>query len=284
MDSDLDALVEQAQEGKREALEQLVVKIQDRLYRLAMRMLSHPADAEDATQEILIRIVTHLCQFRGESSFTSWVYRIACNYLLTTRKRRAEHHEFTFEWCERHVDAGLAASNTRTSPEAEQGLIVAELMLSCTQTILLCLDRRLRMAYLLSEVLDMSSKEGAWVLDISPSAFRKRVSRGCKLVRDFMQKNCSLVKPSNRCSCARMVSHSVWTGWISPEKLLFAAHPSQTGQTEAPQKILEYVAEEDRVKALFRSHPDYLAPGILVENLRRIVLSVRRAIQRSQSP
>lgn len=279
MDSDVEALVEQARGGNAEALEQLVVKIQDRVYGLAMRILSHPADAEDATQEVLIKIVTHLGEFRGESSFTSWVYRVAANHLLTTRKRRAERHELTFEACERHIDDGLAAAGTHASPEAEQGLIVAELMLSCTQTVLLCLDRKLRIAYILSEVLDLSSKQGAYVLDISPTAFRKRVSRGRTLVRDFMKKNCGLVKPSNRCTCAQMVPHTVRIGWIVPEKLLFAAHPSRTPQVGVPQDALDHMKEEDRVKALFRSHPDYIAPKILLENLRRIVQSVRLAIQ-----
>lgn len=283
MESDVEALVEEAREGKGEALERLIAKIQDRVYRLAIRMLSHPADAEDATQEILIRIVTHLGQFRGESSFTSWVYRIACNYLLTTRKRRAERQQFSFAACERYVDAGLADSAGHKSPEAEQGLIVAELMLSCTQTLLLCLDRKLRIAYLLSEVMDMSSQEGASVLDISPAAFRKRVSRGRTMIRDFLQKNCGLVNPGNRCTCARMVPHTVRMGWIAPERLLFASHPSRTPQVSVPPEALESLDEEDRVKALFRSHPEYLAPGILLENLRRIIQSVRRSIKGRQA-
>src|SRR5688572_27185757 len=87
-DDGLDALVERAKAGDREALEAVVAAIQDRVYNLAIRMLWHPADAEDATQEILVRVVTHLGGFRGESAFTTWVYRVAVNYLLTTRKRR----------------------------------------------------------------------------------------------------------------------------------------------------------------------------------------------------
>jgi len=279
MDLDMNALVGQAREGNREALEQLVVKIQDRVYGLAMRMLSHPADAEDATQEILIKIVTHLGDFRGESSFTSWVYRITSNHLLTTRKRRAERREVTFESCERHIDDALAASSTHTLPEAEQGLIVEELMLSCMHTILLCLDRDLRIAYILSEILDISSEQGANILDISPMAFRKRVSRGRRLVRNFMQKNCGFVRLGNRCRCAHLVPYSVQTGWIMPERLLFSAHPRAHRQVGVPEGILEHMDEEDRIKALFRSHPDYIAPKVLLENFRRIVQSVRLAIQ-----
>ena len=279
MDIDVNVLVEQAREGNREALEQLVVKIQDRVYGLAMRMLSHPADAEDATQEILIKIVTHLGDFRGESSFTSWVYRITSNHLLTTRKRRAERREVTYRSCERHIDHALAASSARTLPEAEQGLVVEEMMLSCMHTILICLDRDLRIAYILSEILDVSSEQGARILDISPMAFRKRVSRGRALIRKFMLKNCGLVRPGNRCRCAHLASYSVQIGWIMPESLLFSSHPRTHDQVGVPEGVLEQMDEGDRIKALFRSHPDYIAPEVLLENFRRIVQSVRLAIQ-----
>ena len=90
MESTLENLVQQAKEGSREALESVVLGIQDRIYGLALRMLGYPADAEDAAQEILIKVVTRLDSFRQESAFSTWVYRIAANHLLTTRKRLAE--------------------------------------------------------------------------------------------------------------------------------------------------------------------------------------------------
>src|SRR6476469_10004830 len=93
----LETLVEQDKEGSKTALEAIILGIQDQVYNLALRMLWHPADAEDATQEILIKVLTQLSQFRQESAFTTWVYRIATNYLLTTRKRRAEVQQVTFE-------------------------------------------------------------------------------------------------------------------------------------------------------------------------------------------
>src|SRR5215204_7529456 len=93
----IEPLVARAQEGDRAALETVIASMRDRIYNLALRMLWHPTDAEDATQEILVRLVTHLGSFRGESTFSTWAYRVASNYLLTTRKRRAEREELTFE-------------------------------------------------------------------------------------------------------------------------------------------------------------------------------------------
>jgi len=63
-ESRLDQLVEQAREGDEEALEAVVRGIQDRIYNLALRMLWHPSDAEYATQEILLKVITRLSQFR----------------------------------------------------------------------------------------------------------------------------------------------------------------------------------------------------------------------------
>jgi RNA polymerase sigma factor (sigma-70 family) len=283
MDSELDNLVERAREGDGDALEKLIEKIKDRVYGLAMRMLSHPSDAEDATQEILIKTVTHLGDFRGESSFTTWVYRIASNHLLTIRKRRAERRELTFELCERHINEGLASVDTHGRPEAEQGLIVEEMMLACMQAILLCLDRGLRMAYILGEVMDVSSEQGAEILEISPVAFRQRVSRGRSRVRNFMQKNCGLVNPSSRCRCAQLVPHTVRIGWLQPDGLLFSDHPRSNLHVGLPDEHLEHMDEGDRVKALFRSHPDYIAPIVLAEFLGGIMNSVRLAIQGKQT-
>jgi DNA-directed RNA polymerase specialized sigma24 family protein len=67
----LETLVESAREGRRDSLEELARRIQDNIYRLALRTLFLPEDAEDATQEILVKIITHLSAFRGESLFST---------------------------------------------------------------------------------------------------------------------------------------------------------------------------------------------------------------------
>ena len=75
MGFDLEWLVEAAIEGDKKALEDVILKIQDKIYGLALRMLYNPSDAEDAAQEILLKIITHLSTFRGESAFTTWIYQ-----------------------------------------------------------------------------------------------------------------------------------------------------------------------------------------------------------------
>ena len=79
-------LVVQAQSGDKNALEQLVRRHQPWVFNIAVRMMWRRDLAEDATQEILIKVVTKLSSFRGDSLFRTWLYRIAVNHLLNVRK------------------------------------------------------------------------------------------------------------------------------------------------------------------------------------------------------
>ena len=70
-------------------------------------------------------------------------------------------------------------------PEAEQSLLVQEIAISCMQGMLLCFDRDLRMAYILGEIFEVSGDDAAYILAISPAAYRKRLSRARRLLRGF---------------------------------------------------------------------------------------------------
>jgi RNA polymerase sigma factor (sigma-70 family) len=78
----LAVLVRRAQEGDRDAVESLLLAVRDNIYRLALRMTGDADDALDATQEILVRVLTRLSTFNGEAAFTTWVHRVAVNHLL----------------------------------------------------------------------------------------------------------------------------------------------------------------------------------------------------------
>src|SRR6201987_5472492 len=83
-------LVLRARSGDRTALEPLVQRHQAWIYNIAVRMLYHPQDAEDATQEILIKVLTRLSSFEGRSRFRTWLYRIVVNHGLNMKRGRAE--------------------------------------------------------------------------------------------------------------------------------------------------------------------------------------------------
>jgi RNA polymerase sigma factor (sigma-70 family) len=270
----LERLVDQAREGRKDALEELVRRIQDRVYGLALRALFLPADAEDATQEILIRVITHLGDFKGESRFTTWVFRIAANHLLTTRKRRAEKRGFSFERAEEAIEAALASSSA--VPEVcESGLIVEEVRLACLQGMLLCLSREIRLAFILGIVFEVTSTEGGRILNITGATFRQRLSRGRREIQDFMTRKCSLIDPANPCACARLIPYEAKIGMLDPKDLRLAAHRCHARGSESAAGRLQELGELRRVAALFRSHPDYAAPESFVESVRSLVESGR---------
>jgi RNA polymerase sigma factor (sigma-70 family) len=270
-----DELVQRAQEGDREALEAVILKIQDRVYGLALRMLGHPADAEDAAQEILVKMITRLGGFNFDSAFSTWVYRVAANHLLTSRKRRAELQVQTFEIYASLIQRGFSGERAGAGNQAEQSLIVEEIRLSCLHGVLICLDRPHRMAYILGEVFELSSREGAYVLEISPATFRKRLSRARKRIRDFMGENCGLVNPENPCRCNRLVPFALETEWVDPQELPFAAHPRRSSKDGFSEEQLLALDELQRITALFRSHPDYAAPEAFVKGIKSWIESGR---------
>lgn len=268
----LEALVDRAREGDPEALEEIVRAIQDRVYGLAMRMLGHPQDAQDAAQEILVKIVTHLSAFRRESTFTTWAYRIAANHLLTTRKRRQEMMGLTFAHIGELIDAGLALSEGMVAPEGDLRLLAEEIKIGCTQAMLLCLDREHRLAYILGEIFETNSNEGAAILDITPEAFRQRLARARKIMRAFLAEKCGLVNPASPCRCERQVAPALAAGKVKPAALVFATHPVRDHRQKAvANRRVKELHALNRSAALFRSHPDYAAPQAFVAAIRRLI-------------
>jgi len=271
MDGDLDLQVEKAKGGDPDALEQIVRTIKDDVYGLALRMLWHPADAEDATQEILVRIVTSLATFRGESRFQTWVYRVASNHLLSTRKRRAEREKLTFEIFADQLAQGLDLPAPADEGSPEHALLEEEVKIGCTQGMLLCLDRDHRIAYILGEVFDLSGEEAASILGIAPAAYRQRLTRARGRLRKFLERNCGLVDESRPCRCSRRIGIAIRSGRIDPSGLLFASHRVRALPPSAVAQGVREMETLHRAAALYRSHPDYAAPESLVARLRELI-------------
>jgi RNA polymerase sigma factor (sigma-70 family) len=265
-------LVARAVAGDRTALEEVVRGLQDPLYRLALRMVWRPADAEDATQEILIQVVTRLSSFRGEAKLLTWAYRIGVNYLLNLRRRTPlEARQLSLDAMREDLADGLATAD-HTGPEAE--LLAEEVRLSCSQAVLQCLERGERVAYVLGEIFQLSSAEAAWVLDLTPAAYRKRLERARQRIRAFMSSTCGIVNPDAFCRCARRVDQAVALRRIDPERPVFATHPvSRSGRG-----VAEAAAQLHRLHdaaAVLRAHPDYAAPAARTEAVLALLRSGR---------
>ena len=255
--------------GDPASLEAIVRAVQDPVYGIALRMLWHPEDAGDATQEILIRVVTRLGQFRGESAFSTWVYRIAVNHLLNVRKSRLESQDYTFARFGSELDAGLEESIAGDGISPEERVLVEEIKIGCTLGMLTCLDREHRLAYILGEILEMEGPEAASVLEIGEAAYRKRLSRARSEIIDFTRRKCGLVNEANRCQCRKRVKSALEAGRIVPGKPLFVLAVTESEKAETLHHVRQ-LEEMRRMASIYRSHPRFQAPGDFARAIREL--------------
>lgn len=259
-ETSLEELVEQAIAGNKQALEQLIISIQDYVYNLAVRFFWNPLDAQDACQEILLKIITHLSSFQHRSTFKTWVYRVATNYLLNAK--RTQYESLTFEEGAVHLEKGREYPSYEG---ADKNILLEEVKINCTTSMLICLSRPLRLTYLIGEILEYNSREGAYILDISPQTFRKRLSLARNRIRAFMAQHCGLYHPKNPCRCAQQISYSLAIGWFDPKNLNFVK--LEKGIMEAKEKIDTFMDEV----AIFHTHPEYSTPGRVLDNIRDLL-------------
>jgi RNA polymerase sigma factor (sigma-70 family) len=223
-------------DGNRAALERLVRSVQGDIYGLALRMLCNREDAEDATQEILVRLVTRLSQFDFRSKLTTWTYRIAVNYILDVRKSAVERLHLSFERLAEDLTGGM---EPEAPAETEESLLIEEVKVACTLGMLQCLDRPHRLAYVLGEILEMPGPEAAEVLEIDAVLFRKRLQHAREAILGFTRRYCGLASDPAPCSCNRQLPGALRAGKIRGASCDFAAAPRSFQQTRALVRQVE---------------------------------------------
>ena len=264
-------VVNEALAGSSRAVEEIVLRFQKRVYGLALRMLSHPEDAKDATQEILIKVIAHLKSFRFEGGFQAWVYRIAVNHLKTTRKSRMERFEISWEKAACLVDQTAARGWLANPPAAPSKMLEIEARLRCTQALLTAMDRPHRLAFILGVVMDIPSREGAWILEISPAAYRKRISRARGHLMKFLTDHCGLFDRGNRCSCSGVLANHLQNRWILKDQPVFMNSGSRAESNETLKDCLRELDELSKVTVLFKSFPSAPEPHDRSEMIKDIL-------------
>jgi RNA polymerase sigma factor (sigma-70 family) len=261
----LEQLAAQAVACDRESLGRLCAVLQGQVYGLALRMLGHPQDAEDASQEILVQIATHLSQFRGRSQLSTWAYKVAARHLVRFRKSRAEMAATEVQQIAAAIDLGLAATAPQALPEGDARLLEEEVRLTCTQAMLLCLSRHERIAYLLGQVLGADDQTGARICGISATAFRQRLSRARRVLEPLLAERCGLARETNPCSCRRQAAAKQLLG---PIKMRLATLPREAGDVARANDQLRAL---NRAGHVFAIAPPLAAPETL---WRRICAAV----------
>jgi RNA polymerase sigma-70 factor (ECF subfamily) len=170
------SLVRRVQAGDRGAFDLLVLKYQHKVVKLVMRYMKDPAEAEDVAQEAFIKAYRALPQFRGDSAFYTWLYRIAINTAknaLVARDRSPISYEINLNSDD---DAPDVASRLR-DPDTPEGLALTEEIRTTVTAAIDALPEDLRTAIVLRELDGMSYEEIAAAMDCPVGTVRSRIFR-----------------------------------------------------------------------------------------------------------
>ncbi len=270
-------LISSARDGDQDALERLFSRHQPWVFNIALRMLFRQADAEDATQEILIKVLKALPTFRGESKFRTWLYRIAVNHVLNMRKDKwaVSDSVCSFSVAEQglHKVPDLDLPDPRTVPVPVE-ILIEETKISCSMGTLLCLDGRHRLIFTLGEVFGVSDEVGAEIAEVTPANFRQILSRARRDLYEYLNNNCSLVNPDGHCKCVKKTRAYIQFGFVDPQKLQFTAGHMRRVREVADERANELLDAYMKVgAAVYRDHPFY-APADQVAMLRKALATV----------
>ncbi len=250
-----------ALEGSQEAIEALVARHRPWIYNLALRMVMVPQDAEDVTQEVLVKVLTRLASYDPDrGAFRTWLYRIVANHVINMKTRGYEAHITTLD---AYYSFVTQVPDQAPASDPETLRVAADLATSCVMGTLLCLERRQRLAFILAVGFGVTDVAGGEILDLSPTAFRKTLSRARAKLLEHMRGNCGLVSESAPCRCRKKAPVFVTSGALSADRLVYLREEGpRMGELAGPG--IERLGEEigGDLVALFGQQPFYEAPDV----------------------
>jgi RNA polymerase sigma factor (sigma-70 family) len=266
-------LLREALGGSMRSLERLIVRHQPWIYNIAYRMVHDPDEAQDITQEILIKLITHLSGYDPErGAFRTWLYRIVANHVLSLGRTRREVPLSAIAAGGDYFAAVEGIIDGRRASMPEDRVLAEESRIACITGMLLCLDRRSRMVFILGEVFGVNDAVGSGIMEIGRANFRKILSRSRGKVYNFFSQKCGLVDQENPCRCSRAVDFQLRAGFIDPERLV-----STRGTIRVSEAVGERVNDLERtysskLRSLYREGP-FLEPPDITEWLRTLMKS-----------
>jgi len=173
--SDL-SLVRRVQRGDKGAFDALVLKYQHKLVKLVMRYVRNPAEAEDIAQEAFIKAYRALPQFRGDSTFYTWLYRIAINTAKNAVVSR-DRSPVEYDLDRNNNDESYDMQGRMKDSETPEGLVLTDEIRSTVNAAIDALPEDLRTAIVLRELEGLSYEEIAAAMDCPVGTVRSRIFR-----------------------------------------------------------------------------------------------------------
>jgi len=173
--SDL-SLVRRVQRGDKGAFDVLVLKYQHKVVKLVMRYVRNPAEAEDVAQEAFIKAYRALPQFRGDSAFYTWLYRIAINTAknaVVSRDRSPVDYDLDLQ----NPDESYDMHGRLKDAETPEGLVLTDEIRGTVNAAIDALPEDLRTAIVLRELEGLSYEEIAATMECPVGTVRSRIFR-----------------------------------------------------------------------------------------------------------
>lgn len=249
-----DTLVAEVLEGNKQSLNTLIQKHQAYIYNIAWKMTGDASQAEDLTQEALIKIISKLSSFKGESAFRTWAYRIVWNHFLNEKKKSNSIFPDNFDDLGNSLDNTPSIEISLEEQEAKKEEI-RELRLQCLSGMLLCLTKEQRLVYIIGDIFEADHNIGSQIMSVSKDTYRKKLSRARADLYNFMRNKCGLVDKSNPCRCHKKVSIALESGMVDAKNLLFNKKEYSTFKKQIEPEANRLVEEsEDLYAALHKEH------------------------------
>lgn len=267
----LEVLAREAVDGSFEALGALCDALQSPVFGLCLRMLGDVRDAEDAAQDVLIKVITNLGSFEGRSLLSTWVHRIAVRHVLTVHASRAELRAVDEQQMASMLEAGLAfGAITPSQPAPDDRVLAREIRLTCTQGMLLMLSRDERLAVVLIDVLGFDAAEAADIAEVTHDAMRQRITRGRATLANFLRAQCGIANPEAACTCDAQVTARRAVG-LRADKVRFSPlvvpSPPTQNRTEATRAVAE-LRNVHTILHVYQADAQVSAPATLRQRLR----------------
>ena len=264
-------LTSMALSGDRQALEALLARYQPWIYNLAFRMVMVHQDAQDITQEIMIKLMTKLSTFDPEkASLRTWLYRIVANHVINMKKRG---YEAAIKNIEDYYSFVSQVPDTDPDLSPETQLVIKDIGIGCVIGVMLCLEREQRVAFILALAFNVSDVQGSEILGIRKDAFRKLLSRARKKLNQHMNGNCGLVNSEAPCQCRKKLKGFMASGSYGPDRLTFVLEEGPKIKDIVSKTSNDFDREiYDDYKHLLQDHPFYQAPEV-TEWLKELVRS-----------
>lgn len=271
--SDLE-LIQSSLDGNKEALNTLVQNHQGYIFNVALKYFNDIANAEDATQEVLIKVISNLGNYNPQKAqFRTWLYRITFNHFLNTKKSAVEmRYELGFDNFFKIIESSEIIELT-DKEQSKMKWEIEESKVACMAGMIMCLDREQRLTYIIGDVFEIDHKLGAEIFEITPDNFRQKLTRARKDLYEWMHNRCGLVNTQNPCRCPKKTKGFIEKGYVNPQNLKWHSDFSNRIYELSEKSIDDLLNQRDKIYSkLFQQHP-FKNSQVTTENILTEILN-----------